>query len=165
LLEIRGILEPGDYIRAQYLHLRPRLTYKIIGVLVIAAFVWAAWLSLTIGDVDIMDFLFVSLPFLLILHFAVYLPWKTRRIFKQQKALQRKLVFTFDAEGVTTEAENGNWKTPWEDYVRWKKNDRLILLYVSDCMYHMLPKRLLAEPGDFDSLSELVKEKVEKYTP
>ena len=160
MLEMKGVIDASDYVRAQYLHLRPRLIYKILGFLVLAAFVWAAWLSLTVGDLDVMDFVFIALPILLILNFAVYLPWKTRRLYKQQKSLQGELTFSFDEDGVTVQSENGSWRTAWTDYVRWKKNDQLVLLYLSDCMYHMIPKRFSTEAGDFDTLCELVGQKL-----
>ena len=160
MLEMKGRIDANDYVRAQYLHLRPRLLYKILGGVVLAAFVLAAWLSLTSGDLDAMDFLVFALVIFLVLNFTVYLPWKTRRLYKQQKSLQGELSYVFNNDGVAVDSENGNWKTPWTDYVRWKKNDQLLLLYLSDCIYHMIPKRLFVDPGDFDKLCALVGQKI-----
>ena len=162
MLEMSGVLEANDYIRAQYLHLRPRLLYKIIGVVVLALVVWGYWLALNDTPYDAWDILFLALPILLVFQFTVYLPWKTRRLYRQQKAMQRHLTYTIDDHGISVESDNGTWKTPWEDVHRFKMNDRLILLYVSDCLYQILPKRFLSEPNDYERLRGLVMEKVSK---
>ena len=162
MIEATGILTSGDYVRAQYLHIRPRLAYKILGVLILALFTWAAWFSFASENTELLDLFFVVAIVFLILNFAVYLPWKTRRIYKQQKALQRELAFVFDEDGVSVSSQNGQSVTPWDDYLKWKQNDQLILIYLSDCMYHMLPKGLFVDPADFDRVRDLLREHIGK---
>ena len=162
MIEIAGMYEPSDYVRAQYLHIRPRPVYKVLGVLVLALFFWAAWLVITDDEIDGLDFLFLAMILALILNFTVYIPWKTRRVFNQQKALHRELVFKFDDSGISVTNENGQSTTPWDDYLRWKQNDQLALLYMSDCLYHMVPKRFFSDPADADRLIELVTMRIGK---
>jgi len=162
VIEVNGTLQPNDYVRAQFLNLRPRPVYKVVGVILLAAAIWAGWYSFSQGDIELLDYLFVAAILFLILNFAVYLPWKTRRIYKQQKAMQRELTYRFDESGVFASNENGQSTTPWEDYLKWKQNDHMILLYLSDCLYHMIPKTLFHQSDDFDKLLELVKSKVER---
>jgi hypothetical protein len=38
----------------------------------------------------------------------------------------------------------------------------MILLYFSDCTYHMIPKTLFSDSDDFDKLLELVGSKVKR---
>ena len=165
MIEVKGVLQPGDYVRAQYLHLRPRPIYKIVGIIILALSLWAGWHSITSGDLSTLDYLFFLAIIFLILNFAVYLPWKTRRIYRQQKALHRELRMKFDDVGVTAENENGRSSTPWEDYLKWKQNDQLILLYFSDCLYHMVPKRFFADAHDFEKLRELIPGKIGSSGP
>jgi len=69
------------------------------------------------------------------------LPWRARRLFAQQKNLQRPVTFHWDDSGLAWSSENGSGKTAWSDYVKWRQNDRLVLLYHSDVMFQMLPRR------------------------
>jgi len=160
MIEIKGTLLAEDYVSAQYLHLRPRPIFRIFGIIVLALFLWAGWYSLTSGEPDVLDYIFFLAMGYLILNFAVYLPWKTRRIYRQQKALQRELTMKFDEVGVNAENENGRSRTSWEDFHKWKANDQLILLYLSDCLYHMVPKRFFTDVGDFEQLRELLPGKI-----
>ena len=160
MIEVNGIFQPRDYVRAQYLHIRPRPFYKVLGTLVLALFLWAAWLSLTSGDFGAFDVLFLVTIVALILNFTVYIPWKTRRVYRQQKALQREQSFKFDDAGASISNENGQATMPWSDYLKWKQNDHLILLYLSDCMYHMLPRRMFVDPTAFERLGEILTSKI-----
>ena len=162
MIEVTGILQPSDYVTAQFLNLRPRPGYKVVGVIILAAVLWAGWYSFSQGDIGVLDYLFVAAILFLIVNFAVYLPWKTRRIYRQQKALQRELTYRFDDSGVFASNENGQSTTPWGDYLKWKQNDHMILLYLSDCMYQMIPKMLFERSDDFDKLLELVRSNIKR---
>ena len=162
MIEVTGTLQPSDYVRAQFLNLRPRPVYKFVGAIILAAALWAGWYSFSQSDIGVLDYLFVAAILFLILNFAVYLPWKTRRIYRQQKAMQRELTYRFDDSGVFASNENGQSTTPWQDYLKWKQNDHMILLYFSDCMYHMIPRTLFDRPADFDKLLELVHRKIKR---
>jgi hypothetical protein len=162
MIEVKGIIQPGDYVKAQYLHMRPRPLYEILGIIVLALFFWATWIAITDDDHDAFDLLYLALIIALILNYTVYIPWKTRRVYRQHKALQRELSFKFDATGALVTNENGQSRMPWSDYLRWKQNDHLILIYLSDSMYHMLPSRLFVDPDDFEKLGELLTSKIDK---
>lgn len=49
---------------------------------------------------------------------------------------------------------------PWSDYLKWKKNDHLILIYLSDCVYHMLPRRMFVDQSEFEKLGDLLTKKI-----
>ena len=159
MIEMKGRLEEGDYVRAVYLNMRPRRTYAILGLIVLAAFLWAAWYSFFGGGASkrsMTDYVFVAASVYLILNFFVYVPWKTRKTFKQQKSLQREMKLRFDASGMTVESENSQGKILGADVHKWKENDRLFLLYISDPLYDMVPKRLFASADDIEGVRELL---------
>ncbi len=162
MIEFKGIFEPNDCVRAQYLHCRPRPLYKVLGVVVLALAFWAAWLMLTSDDFGIFEVAYFLAIGYFILNYTVILPWSARRMYRQQKALQREMHFRFDDSGASASSEIGNSDIPWGDYLKWKKNDHMILLYISDRMYQMLPRRMFANPGDFDRLGELLTDRIGK---
>jgi len=73
------------------------------------------------------------------------LPRRARKLFAQQKNLQRPLRFGWDEQGLAWVNESGSGKTAWSDYLKWRENDRVFLLYLSDAMFQMLPKRAFAD--------------------
>jgi len=159
MIEVTGCLLPEDYVRAQYLHIRPRFAFKVFGVLIFLAVLWAMWYSLFGDDNESFVLADLILPAGILyvgLFFFVYIPWKTRRTYKQQKSLQREAKMTFDESGFSAANEFGSGITPWSDYVRWKENDHLFLLYISDPLYHMVPKRMFSKTDDVDQLRQIL---------
>lgn len=79
---------------------------------------------------------------------AVMIRWRVpaagRRIHAQQRDLQRAITITADAEGLRTETETGSSRTPWTDYLRRREDERVILLYRSDAIFHFIPTRILS---------------------
>lgn len=71
----------------------------------------------------------------------LYLPRGYRRVFRQQKSLQLPFHLSWSDDGFVSENEQGSLKTRWSDIVNWKENEQLFVLYVSDLMFHILPKR------------------------
>jgi hypothetical protein len=71
----------------------------------------------------------------------LYVPWKARRVFRQQKSLQREFELYWSDEGMRVKDTNGEYSSAWSDFVRWKEDDRLFLVYLSDIAFYMVPKR------------------------
>ena len=160
MIELEGRLEPRDYVRAQYLTMRPRRIFVIAGLVVLAAFSWALWYSFFGGGASkrgIIDYLMLAAAAYLIFNFSVYVPWRARKTFRQQKSMQREIRWRFADTGVSIELEQSHGEVPWSDFLKWKENDHLFLLYVSDPLFYMLPKRLFESAGDVDGLREMLR--------
>lgn len=158
MIEANGTLEASDYVRAQYLNMRPRRTYMVLGLVVLSLFLWAIWYTFFGGGPRGMTgYVLLAAAAYLILNFFVYIPWKARKTFRQQKSLQREMTLRFDDSGLAIEAENSQGRIPWSDFLKWKENDRLFLLYISDPLYHMVPKRLFKSSSEVDSVREVMR--------
>ena len=70
-----------------------------------------------------------------------YVPWKARRVFRQQKSFQREFALSWNTDGVHSKDANGEYSSGWSDFTRWRENERLFLLYLSDIQFYMVPKR------------------------
>lgn len=87
------------------------------------------------------------------------LPRRSRKLFAQQKNLRRPVEFSWDAHGLAYISANGSGNTPWTDYVKWRENERMLLLYHSDALFQMLPKRAFSNDDQLHSLlAELARE-------
>ena len=71
---------------------------------------------------------------------SVFLPWKVRRIHRQQKDLASPFTYTWDAEFLEARGISGHSKREWKNYAKYKENDKLFLLYHADNLFEMLPK-------------------------
>src|SRR5690349_139514 len=55
-------------------------------------------------------------------------PWRARRIFRQQKNLQRPYELAWDSDGLLTRNEHGQYKHHWSDFIRWREGETLFVL-------------------------------------
>ena len=78
----------------------------------------------------------------------LYLPRKHRRVFRQQTSLHLPFRFSWSAEEILSENERGSSNTKWSEIIKWKENNRLFLLYISDVMFLIIPKRAFADQGE-----------------
>lgn len=137
----------GDYLAASYLNLRPRPLFATLGALLLLLGVWAAARDLSRAGGG-RDALIILAAFAYLgASFFVYLPLKIRRIYRQQRSLQVASELDFGGQGITVTSEMGLARLAWDDFVKWKENRRLIVLYTSDVMMHIYPRRCFTDEG------------------
>lgn len=163
MIELTGKLEAKDYVRAQYLHIRPRPVFKIVGTLLLLLLGWAIWYSYWgggSGDLTAYDLMLPGAVVYLVSNYYVYIPWKARRIFAQQKSFHRDAQSKFDDAGLAASSEVGEVTIPWSDYLKWKENGHMFLLYFSEPSFQMIPKRHFATSGDIKGFRRLLESKI-----
>ncbi len=124
-MQIIGKITEADYIRAQYLHLRPRRLFAIVGI-----FVSILLLTFAVG-VAIIEWswtLAIALAFFP-LYFGVFLPFTAKRNFRSYKSLAEQTSIELRADGLFFRRKNGEGLVPWSDIIKWRKNERLVLMY------------------------------------
>jgi hypothetical protein len=70
------------------------------------------------------------------------------RVFTQQKDLSAPFEMTLTDQEFSMRNEFGESHLPWDSFVKWKEDKEMLLLYRSDVMFQMLPKRLLHSDGE-----------------
>lgn len=152
-------LEADDYVAAQRVH--TRWTRRRLGV--VAAMLVTASLFALAGMYE-RWFLVIACGLLCGVVGGVFanefvrrvvLPRRSRRIFAQQKNLQRPFEFWWDDDALHGSNDRGNVATPWGDYLRSRRDDRVILLYLSDAMFQIVPMRCF-EPAQLAEFLERV---------
>ena len=161
-MQLTGRLTERDLRSGMWLHLTPPWFMSILGVLVLALAFWVLWMSFFgqnptsgWGKWGVLVFLLY-----LLLYFGFYVPFSARRSLNQYKALQREFSLSPSETGLKWTAENGNAIIPWTDFLRWKENDAVFLLYVSDSLYHVIPKRLFEVATDIQTFRVFLNEHV-----
>lgn len=145
-MKISGQLEWQDYLKAQYLHMRPSRLGLGLMIGVLALFVLSL-ISLGIlaalGGQGVQAWLFLlPVVFLAGVGFYIYvmLPWNVRRIFAQQKELAAPFEHEITETALNSTSQYGNSVRPWSSFHKWKENQDLLLLYLSDIVFVIIPK-------------------------
>jgi len=73
----------------------------------------------------------------------VVVPRQLSRVFTQQKDLSAPFEMNLSDQEFSMRNEFGESHLPWDSFVKWKEDKEMLLLYRSDVLFHMLPKRLL----------------------
>jgi YcxB-like protein len=150
---LRFRLQPEDYIAAQGLHMRSArkramllgAAALLIGLLLLL--LHEQW-SVIFGCGLIGGTIGGAISQTIVRSFV--LPRRARRRFAQQKSLHGEVQFDWDEDGLAWATERGSGKTPWGDYLKWREDDRFILLYQTDVLFQMVPKRAFANAHEKD---------------
>jgi hypothetical protein len=146
---------PSEYKRAMWLHMRPRKFLGRLGcvLLVLAGGVLAitSFRFITTGqDLRIVLALAGSLGSLCI-YFFVFLPYQVARIYRQQKLMHEKATVEIDDLHLTVKSQHGHVTLPWDLFHKWKANDRLVLVYHSDVLFHIFPRHSFPSLEEFEA--------------
>lgn len=83
-------------------------------------------------------------PFLLIFALGVVVnPIMARRIYRQQRSLQGEIGLSWTDEQLEFDSEYGQFAMPWSHFVRWAEDKHTFVLFESDRLYRIIPKRVL----------------------
>ena len=153
MITLQCKLKPEDYIKAQYLHMRPSPWLKYLGIallsfwlVILVALAFPSGSLISVFDA-FTPILFFGLIYVLILF--VILPWNGRRIFSQQKTLQAEYEIVISPEMIETTSDHGTMRMRLSDFHKYKVGKDLILLYQSQALFHMFPRRFFTSEEDF----------------
>ena len=165
MITLTGQLAPDDYLAATNLHMRKRgwkrlawiLVWSVLGV---AAFMFGliALREPSSGLPNLSVILLIFIAYLFVR--TVYLPRRVRRIFSQQKNLQLPFESTVTDSGIDSTNANGKTHLPWSHVIRWKEGATVFIVYQSDLMFCIVPKRLFTHPEHLDAFRALLTEQV-----
>lgn len=160
---LKVTLKEGDYIDAQFLYGKStpkRLGVYALVVLVLMAIAYFGWQAAHgVVAVGALGGVIGGIIGFVVVRFF-YMPWKAKRVFRQQKSLQYPFEFAWDGESFITRNEKGNSNTPWSDYTKWRENQQMFLLYHSDVMFQMVPKRAFPDDTSVDEFRRALQQTV-----
>lgn len=162
MVTITHKLQPDDFSKAAFLHLRPRPALAVLLTLMLVFCVVALIMSLaTMEEPDWTIYAMLFVFVYLVLRFLVILPYRAKKQFSQNRFAKREAECRFDEEGLHTKSEIDTSDIPWDNFHAWKESKRLVLLYITDRNYLVFPRRLFDEPG-WEEFRELLGQNVKK---
>ena len=163
VMELRGRIVVGDLMAAQWVHVRPRRSSAALGVVLLGLIVVVMASSFLEHRQWLMDpvtwILLGSVAYLAFMAF-VWFPRKIRRSYSQRKDFQHEISMMASSTGLEMRTEQGYNLKPWSDYLNWKEGRSVFLLYLSDNLFQMVPKRFFATHEDIDAFRDVIRESV-----
>ena len=90
----------------------------------------------------------------------ILLPRAVRRQYEQTRHLRNEVTFQVSGGGIETDSGTSRIQYAWSDFRRWKEDEQLFLLQLSDVMYLVIPKRFAAATGDIDEFRSILDEAI-----
>lgn len=144
---------PEDYLAGVRLNLRPRAAWAAVGLVVLAlaalAIMLGVW-DLMHGKAEAWDVIGVLAIGYFPVWYFVYLPIRVRKLYKQQRMLNEPHEVTFSESGVSTTHSTGSGTLPWSNIHKWRESDELFLIYQSDALFSIFPKRHFGLAGEIE---------------
>ncbi|MFO3703619.1 YcxB family protein [Xanthomonas codiaei] len=150
---ISATISLEDHLAAQRLH--ARYTAKgLIVFLVVLLLIGAGVLRLS-GASEIIGPVLIGgggggLLGLALLH-AWGLPRRIKRLHAQQAALRHTYTFAWDETGLEITWADGRLRRPWSDYIRYRENDRVLLLYHNDRLFELFAPHWFADRAQYEA--------------
>jgi len=165
MIKFSGQLTSDDYLDANKLHMRKRGWKRVLWIVF--------WVLLGVGallsaDIAMQDRNAGLPPLLLILLIAgvqlflrlFYVPRRVRRVYSQQPNLQLPFESVCTDSGIESSNANSTNRLPWNHLTRWKEGPALFVVYQSDLIFNIVPKRCFAEPEQVDGFRSLLTERL-----
>lgn len=146
-----------DYIKAQFLHLRPRPIIKWVSVLIVLTALALSIQQLVLppsGAITWTPFAILGGLAYFAIIYGVILPLRIKKIYRQQKSLQEPYESELTDKTYASVSVHGAATMPWNMFHKYKMNKDTILVYQSDAIYHIFPKRWFTEEqfADFQEI-------------
>jgi len=156
MIEIQGTITADEHLSAQLLHRARhrvrRWLWRVMWILVAVALVLYVLIVTVERGYAPMILLILLAPMVLLLERYVAFPRRVARIYRQQVSLRAQLTMRIDENGLQTASPIGNASQPWSHFLKWAEGPAIFVVYQSEVLFQMIPKRLLASTADVDQV-------------
>ena len=158
-MEVTYTISERDYVRVS--RLASKFTAKISGIytIVISAFALIAFFQLTEGSVISMAGLIGGLVVLAFLRLVLN-PLMAKRDYRKYKSIQDPITVKLEDGGVRFVNADNVGIIKWENILKWRQNNRYVLIYLMPRLYYIVPKTVEDSGFDLSSLIEILQQKV-----
>ena len=163
-MQFSGTLSSEDAHAATWLHIAPRKSMAILGLVVLALAFWALYFMFSrpgIGD-NSTKWILLGAMTLIALQLFVVTPFQTKKRFESRSAHRLELTGSTSDHGLTFSNAHGSVLVPWADFTGWKENKQIILLYIAGGITYVLPKRFFTHASDIEEFRSLFASRVHK---
>lgn len=151
---IKGALTEKEYVLSQFLYLRPKRIFSIIGAIIFLLFIATIIYTPSIYSLGVLAYLLG--------YFFIFIPWNARKIFRQYKAVSAPFSLEAQEEGLFFKRINAEALVPWDEILKWKRSETMLLLYPASNLYYVVAHTFFDNQSDFLEFQEELKKRVGK---
>jgi hypothetical protein len=143
-------ISEDDYADAMKLFARPTLLRRallvaipvllVLGALVGGPALWPAAVGGLVGVA------------IVLLATRLLTPAMARRHYRKYKAMQAEFQTELLDTGLRLMSPHGDGTVVWENVLKWRQNDRFVLVYPMPRLYHIVPKSIATQGFDLQGL-------------
>ena len=148
-----GTLNGADCVDAKWLHCR-RPVFLMFFLLYVAAADLLMWI------IHAPWWVLAALPPILAATVVMTIPWHAKRTFRLYKALSERFSVDARADGLFFRRTNGESLLPWDHIVKWRSNRKVLILYPTMNIYHLMPARLFTDAEAYEAFAKMLEEHV-----
>lgn len=141
-LEAEYTITEDEYVQANSLYARPTKKHLMIFASVIVTLIIVAIVA---GDSILrgaaIGGLIGSIGGFLIIRFIIS-PWRTRKFYRSYAAIKEPCTVKIEDQGVRFKSKMGVSLIEWKHILKWRDNEKFVLIYQAPHLYHLIPKRL-----------------------
>ena len=82
------------------------------------------------------------------------MPMTARRHYRKYKSIREEFSAELMDDALRLRAPHGESRVVWANVLKWRQNDRFVLLYLMPRLFHVLPKSVAAQGFDLPGLVE-----------
>lgn len=90
----------------------------------------------------------------------VLAPMTARRHYRKYKGMHAEFSAQLLDTGLRLRSPHGENTIVWENVLKWRQNDRFVLIYVMPRLFHVLPKSVAAQGFELPRLLEQLRQRV-----
>ena len=154
---ITGIVSEQEYVAAHSLHRRP-VAVAVNGFMVALLAIGLVLAAIGVGMLSYV-LIFGGIGGLLgeAAQARLYLPAKVRKLYAQFKGVDAPTTYTWDDSTLEVKSERGAGRRNWTDLHKVGESGELILLYTTDHLFEIVPKRWFADTAQMTEFIRLAK--------
>ena len=161
MVKLKGKFELTDVMAAQSLHTRSNRVVTWVGNYLLGLLVLIFIAEIVLAATGRLTWTYLLYPALILGFLALYRfylrPYQITRAYNQHKELSSPFEMKLTDEGYAITNSYGSGKIPWKDFAKWKEDKQIILLYRTDNMFNMVPRRLLNDETEAQYILEQLK--------
>ena len=145
----------GSFLRSlgrRRFHVR-LLVIAAVGAVGGAIFDWLVGRPIMMHDIIVGAVWALGWIGLLLVLLYLLIPRRSRRMFRQQRSLDREFTFTWTDTGIVFDSENSRSELLWEEYHDWFETSAVFGFGLNERLYHWVPVRTL-DPAQIADLRE-----------
>lgn len=168
-MNITGKFEWQDYMQSVRLNYKTHIFTTIFWTLIFLMAILILLFSLifqefshySIFAIILFVIIILSIMITLVNNFIV-IPINTKKYFYQDKEIQIPFIIEIENETLTLKNEESVSIRKWIDFIKWRKDKNIIMLYISDIKFIMLPKRMFTQEQQENIINILNKNNIKE---